>query len=137
MKYLNKVQILLVVSLLLIGNSFYASFPINSNVVNQQNGTSEVAASEVVDSDVRPGKKKSKIKSAIDNILNSPASAAGLSAMLILLLLWFFLGWPFAAHRWFAGRSIGWTILFILTFGGLGLWLLVDLVLILMGNFKS
>ncbi len=50
------------------------------------------------------------------------------------LLLWFFL-WPFAAHRWYAGKPIGWNILFILTFGGLGIWAIVDLVNIITDKF--
>lgn len=49
--------------------------------------------------------------------------------------LWFFLGWPFAAHRWYYGKPVGWNILFILTIGGLGIWAIVDLVNILTDNF--
>ncbi len=48
---------------------------------------------------------------------------------------WFFLGWPFAAHRWYYGKPAGWNILFILTFGGLGIWAIIDLVNILTDNF--
>jgi len=52
----------------------------------------------------------------------------------ILLALWFFLG-GFAAHRWYAGRPVGWNILFILTLGGCGIWALIDLVKILQRDF--
>lgn len=48
---------------------------------------------------------------------------------------WFFLGWPFAAHRWYYKKPVGWNILFILTIGGLGIWAIVDLVNILTDNF--
>ena len=49
--------------------------------------------------------------------------------------LWFFLGWPVAAHRWYYGKPVGWNILFILTIGGLGIWAIVDLINILTDNF--
>lgn len=52
----------------------------------------------------------------------------------ILLALWFFLG-GFAAHRWYAGKDVWWNILFILTFGGCGIWAIVDLVKILQRDF--
>lgn len=54
----------------------------------------------------------------------------------VAVAFWFFLGWPFAAHRWYAGKPAGWNILFILTIGGLGIWAIVDLVNILMDNFE-
>ncbi|HEY5687602.1 MAG TPA: TM2 domain-containing protein [Yeosuana sp.] len=49
--------------------------------------------------------------------------------------LWFFLGWPFAAHRWYYKKPVGYNILFILTIGGLGIWAIVDLINILTDNF--
>ena len=52
----------------------------------------------------------------------------------ILLALWFFLG-GFAAHRWYAKRPIGWNILYILTFGGLGIWAIIDLIQIITQDF--
>ncbi|MCF6295722.1 MAG: TM2 domain-containing protein [Flavobacteriaceae bacterium] len=48
---------------------------------------------------------------------------------------WFFLGWPFAAHRWYYGKPVLANILFILTIGGLGIWAIIDLVNILTDNF--
>ena len=53
---------------------------------------------------------------------------------LITLALWFFLG-GLAAHRWYAGKSAGSNILFILTAGGCGIWAIVDLINILTGDF--
>jgi hypothetical protein len=49
--------------------------------------------------------------------------------------LWFFLGWPFAAHRWYYGKPTGANILFILTIGGLGIWAIIDLINMLTDNF--
>ena len=50
-------------------------------------------------------------------------------------LLCFFLG-VFGAHRFYAGK-IGTGILELVTFGGLGIWWLVDMILILTGSFKD
>jgi TM2 domain-containing membrane protein YozV len=50
-------------------------------------------------------------------------------------LLCFLLG-VFGAHRFYAGK-IGTGILQLLTFGGLGIWWLADLILILTGNFRD
>jgi TM2 domain-containing membrane protein YozV len=63
-----------------------------------------------------------------------PAKTQGDNDKLITILLWLFLG-GFAAHRWYKGKPAGWNVLFILTAGGFGIWLLVDLVNILTDNF--
>jgi TM2 domain-containing membrane protein YozV len=39
-------------------------------------------------------------------------------------------------HRFYVGK-IGTGILQIVTFGGLGLWVLIDFIMILLGNFKD
>lgn len=49
---------------------------------------------------------------------------------------WFFLGWPFAAHRWYYNKPVWANILFILTIGGLGIWAIIDLINILTDNFE-
>lgn len=49
--------------------------------------------------------------------------------------LWFFLGWPFAAHRWYYKKPVLANILFILTIGGLGIWAVIDLINMLTDNF--
>jgi hypothetical protein len=65
--------------------------------------------------------------------ITSPAAAVG-DSLVIAVLLFVFL-WPFAAHRWYVGKPVGWNILFILTFGGLGIWALVDLINMLTGKW--
>ena len=51
------------------------------------------------------------------------------------ILLCYFLGF-LGAHRFYAGK-IGTGILMILTFGGFGIWVIVDMVLIATGSFKD
>ena len=51
------------------------------------------------------------------------------------LLLCYFLG-VLGVHRFYAGK-IGTGILMILTFGGFGIWIIVDMVMIAVGSFKD
>lgn len=64
-----------------------------------------------------------------DNKIISEKS--GLACLLLLL----FLGW-LGAHRFYVGK-IGTAILYIITFGGVGIWALIDLISIILGNFKD
>ncbi len=50
-------------------------------------------------------------------------------------LLCFFLG-VFGAHRFYVGK-IGTGVLQILTLGGLGIWALVDFIMIIVGAFTD
>ncbi len=50
-------------------------------------------------------------------------------------LLCFFLG-IFGAHRFYVGK-IGTAVLQIFTLGGLGIWALVDLIMIVVGSFSD
>ena len=51
------------------------------------------------------------------------------------LLLCFFLG-GLGVHRFYVGK-IGTGILMLLTLGGLGIWTVIDFVVIAIGNFKD
>ena len=55
-------------------------------------------------------------------------------ALITILLCWF-LG-CFGAHRFYTGHTtIG--IIQLLTLGGCGIWMLIDFILILLGDFKD
>ena len=54
---------------------------------------------------------------------------------LVAFLLCFFLG-GMGVHRFYVGRT-GSGIAQLLPFGGLGIWALIDVIMILCGNFKD
>ena len=54
---------------------------------------------------------------------------------LVTLLLCLFLG-SLGIHRFYAGK-IGTGILQLITLGGCGVWTLIDIIMIVTGNFKD
>jgi len=56
------------------------------------------------------------------------------SFVAVLLFCLFFGG--FSIHRFYVGK-IGTAILQIITLGGLGIWLLIDLITIIVGKFTD
>jgi TM2 domain-containing membrane protein YozV len=54
---------------------------------------------------------------------------------MVLALVCFFVGF-LGVHRFMVGK-IGTGVLMIVTFGGLGIWALIDFIMILMGKFTD
>lgn len=73
--------------------------------------------------------------SGIAEEITTSTAVAGSYDKWVALALWFFLGWPFAAHRWYAKKPVGINILYIITLAGLGIWSIIDLINILTDNF--
>lgn len=66
--------------------------------------------------------------------MENATSNSGPSKM-VLALVCFFIG-SLGVHRFMTGK-VGTGILMILTFGGFGLWTLIDFIMILMGKFTD
>ncbi len=64
-----------------------------------------------------------------------PVSPEDKNRWLVTLLLCWFLG-VFGVHRFYTGH-IGIGVAQLLTLGGCGIWQIVDLIIILTGNFKD
>ncbi len=54
---------------------------------------------------------------------------------LVALLLCFFVGY-LGVHRFYVGK-VGTGVLMIFTLGGLGIWYLIDLIMITVGSFRD
>lgn len=68
----------------------------------------------------------------MENLENSNISERSWVAALLLCI---FFG-VFGAHRFYVGK-IGTAILMLVTLGGLGIWTLVDLIIIICQDFKD
>lgn len=69
--------------------------------------------------------------------VQSTVAAMNVSVKRILpaMLLCFFFGW-LGVHRFYVGK-VGTGILQLLTFGGLGIWALIDFIVIVVGGFRD
>ena len=68
-------------------------------------------------------------------MLDEQGRTASPKSRLAAFLLAWFLG-VFGIHRFYTGK-IGTGILMIVTLGGLGIWVLIDFIIIVIGNFKD
>lgn len=120
---------LLLIVFMLTTSLVFASFPVNRENVSQE----RVAHDNL---DVQNYKDTSMVEVS-DNVAEketlTPISVASYDKW-VAAALWLVL-WPFAAHRWYAKKPLWANILFIVTFGGLGIWAIVDIVNILTDNF--
>jgi hypothetical protein len=125
MKKIKLALVALVATIIISGGSVYASFPVKNEVKTEQisNSTSTQNA-----------ELKSVEKSFVEKVSAKPAKTQGDNEKLITILLWWFF-WPIAAHRWYKGKPAGMNILFIITFGGFGIWALIDIINILTDKF--
>ena len=89
----------------------YASFPVKRTI--QTNVNTEITTSN-----------------NIEEVL-TPVTTVKAKDKWVGVAFWFFLGWPFAAHRWYYNKPVWANILFIITIGGLGIWAIIDLINIL------
>ena len=64
--------------------------------------------------------------------INSDASSKSRLAALLLCL---FLG-VLGVHRFYVGK-VGTGVLMLITGGGLGIWVLIDLIMIIVGSFRD
>ena len=69
-----------------------------------------------------------------EKLLNSTSSTTS-TDWLTLFLLTFFLG-VLGVHRFYTGK-IGTGFLMLITLGGFGVWFLVDLILVVTGQFTN
>jgi TM2 domain-containing membrane protein YozV len=67
--------------------------------------------------------------------MTTVSSTVGQKSWLAALLLCLFVG-VLGVHRFYVGK-IGTGILQLVTFGGLGVWVLIDLIMIIVGKFDD
>ena len=67
--------------------------------------------------------------------MNMEASDVSDKGFVPTVLLCFFLG-ALGVHRFYVGK-IGTGVLQLLTFGGLGIWAMIDFIMIVVGAFKD
>ncbi len=117
-----KIKLLLsAIALVFCISASYASFPVKKAIVETNNSINSITETELSENETMmaiPAAKSKKDK-------------------WVATAFWFFLGWPFAAHRWYLGSPWYWNVLFIITFAGVGIWAIVDIINILTDNWDG
>ena len=91
--------------------------------------------------DDMPGVNNGNAQANNQSVYRSATVASGSTEVtssrnkVVMIILWFFLG-VIGAHHFYAGR-IGMGLLYLFTGGLCGIGLLVDLILILTGNYRD
>ena len=67
--------------------------------------------------------------------MTATQTTTGSKSWIAALLLCFFVG-VLGVHRFYVGK-VGTGILMLITFGGFGLWTLIDLIMIAIGKFTD
>jgi TM2 domain-containing membrane protein YozV len=67
--------------------------------------------------------------------MTATTTQTGQKSFVAALLLCFFLG-AIGVHRFYVGK-VGTGILQLITLGGLGIWVLIDFIMIIVGGFKD
>ena len=98
--------------------------------INNEN-VEQVPEPAVTETPVAPPVVQMQPKPTIDQFGNPISPKSRLAAA---LLAWF-LG-VIGVHRFYVGK-VGTGILMIVTLGGLGIWVLIDFIVILVGSFKD
>jgi TM2 domain-containing membrane protein YozV len=98
--------------------------------MNNEN-VEEVRESEVFETPAAPAGVQIPPKPTVDQFGNPISPKSRLAAA---LLAWF-VG-VFGIHRFYVGK-VGTGLLMLVTLGGLGIWALIDFIVILVGSFKD
>lgn len=109
----TKTVTLLLISFFAFTFSSYASFPVKRTYI------------EVETESIQPTTNNKKVKELL-----TPAAAATGKSQGLTLMLALFLG-LLAGHRWYLGTPWIYNYFFIFTFGGLGIWLTIDIIRII------
>jgi TM2 domain-containing membrane protein YozV len=72
---------------------------------------------------------------AVDTTMVGATSGVSDKGFVPAVMLCFFLG-AFGVHRFYVGK-IGTGLLQLVTFGGLGLWALIDFIMLVTGSFRD
>lgn len=99
---------------------------------NEQNMIKDKVKEDVKNKVIIKNPRMKKDKKAVEYIEDGDYSSKAWGITLVLCILLGFIGF----HRFYVGKA-GTAILMLLTFGGFGIWILVDLIRIIINNFTD